>query len=198
MNIFAVNDNPHIAAVELCDQHIVKMPIESAQMLSTAHRCLDGDRFEDRTSNGRRYTRWIFSDERESVLYKSTMRGHPCTQWVMENLQNYLWLSIHALEMCEEYTRRYDKRHGSQDVIEYLRVNYPKNMPNAMRSPFAQAMPDYCKRSNAVDAYQTFYIEEKARFARWSKTCPPSWYEKNFRHVAKNLPKGLTSTEDMV
>jgi hypothetical protein len=179
MNIFAVNSNPNIAAIELCDQHVVKMPIESAQMLSTAHRCLDGDRFEDRTSNGRRYTRWILSDERESVLYKSTMRGHPCTQWVMESLQNYLWLSVHALELCEEYTRRYDKRHGSQNVIEYLRVNYPKNMPNdSLRSPFAQAMPDHCRRKDAVEAYQTYYIEEKARFARWSKTSMPSWFEK--------------------
>ena len=178
MNIFAVNDHPVLAAIDLCDQHIVKMPIESAQMLSTAHRCLDGDRFEDRTKNGRRYTRWIFSDERESVLYKSTMRGHPCTQWVMKSLENYCWLAIHALEMCEEYTRRYDKRHGSRDVIEYLRFNYPKNIPNPVRSPFAQAMPDYCKRSDAVDAYQTFYIEEKARFARWSKTPMPKWFEK--------------------
>ena len=180
MNIFAVQSNPNIAAIELCDQHIVKMPIESAQMLSTAHRCLDGDRFEDRTKNGRRYTRWILSDERESVLYKSTMRGHPCTQWTMESLQNYLWLSIHALEMCEEYTRRYDKRHGSQDVIEYLRVNYPKNLPNdSMRSSFAQAMPNNYKRQDSVEAYRQYYIGDKLKFARWKTPDKvPSWIDK--------------------
>ena len=181
MNIFAVQDQPETAAWDLCDQHIVKMPIESAQMLSTAHRVLDGEAQETRTSNGRRYTRWILSDERESVLYKSTMRGHPCTQWVMENLQNYLWLSVHALELCREYTRRYDKRHGSQDVIEYLRVNYPKNLPNvSMRTAFPQAMPNEYKRQNSVEAYRQYYIGDKLRFARWKNPDKvPNWIDRN-------------------
>jgi len=183
MNIFAVDQNPKTAAIQLCDQHVVKMPIESAQMLSTAHRVLDGYSKVTRTTNGRKYTRWMLSDERESVLYKSTMRGHPCTQWVMKNLQNYLWLSSHALELCEEYTRRYDKRHGSQDVIEYLHHNYPKNLPNApVHTDFAQAMPEDYKRQDSIEAYRQYYIGDKLRFARWKTSDKvPSWIDRELQ-----------------
>ena len=83
MNIFALNDSPFQSAREMCDKHVVKMPVETAQMLSTVHRMLDGDPYIDYSKNGRRIQRWRHHTDASSgnVLYRATMMNHPCTIW---------------------------------------------------------------------------------------------------------------------
>ena len=66
MNIFYLNEDPKIAAQEHCDKHVCKMTIEYCQLLSTAHRVLDGAEYYDKTKNGRRIKRWLLPDEREN------------------------------------------------------------------------------------------------------------------------------------
>ena len=108
MNIFAVNSDPRIAALELPDKLIPKMIVESAQMLSTAHRVLDGDATADTKG-----------------LYQKAYENHPSSVWVREDAMNYWWLWMHALTLCEEYKWRFSvdgnlKSHKTVPVIHAL------------------------------------------------------------------------------
>lgn len=72
MNIFTTNDCPIISAQEMCDKHVVKMIVEYAQLMSTAHRVLDGQEYYDKTKAGRRIKRWLHPDE---YLEKNIIQG---------------------------------------------------------------------------------------------------------------------------
>mgnify|MGYP003125210082 FL=1 len=178
MNIFVLDEDPKEAARQMCDKHVVKMIVESGQMLSTVWRVLDGNEWTDYSKNGRRIKRWKLPyDFFEEMLYKASFVGHPCTQWAMKNDKNYRWLADHAYELCKEYTRRYEKTHKAQDMISYLLHRTPKNIKSAdSLTPFAQAMPDQYKNASAVEAYRAYYLGEKKRFATW-KTETPSWFK---------------------
>ena len=179
MNIFILDENPQIAAQMQCDKHVVKMIVESAQMLSTAHRVLDGTEWTDYAKNGRRIKRWKSPYQlMEDLLYKASFVGHPCTQWVMENDKNYYWLAEHALELCREYGKRYKKIHKTDDMLSLIRYRKPVNIPIADDiTPFAQAMPDEYKNEDAVKAYRAYYLGEKTGFAEWKYSDTPTWYE---------------------
>ena len=179
MNIFVLDENPHVSAQMMCDKHVVKMIVESAQMLSTAHRVLDGTQYIELSANNRRIKRWKSPYKlMEDTLYKASFVGHPCTQWVMENDKNYYWLVEHAYELCKEYTRRYGKVHKSEDMISLIRYRKPKNIPIADSiTPFAQAMPEEYKNVNAVEAYRAYYLGEKTEFAAWNHSDTPAWYQ---------------------
>ena len=179
MNIFVLDENPVTSAKMMCDKHVVKMIVESAQMLSTAHRYLDGDEFISYSKNGRRIKRWCHpTDTMDSNvrLYKSIMINHPCTKWTCETDTNYRWLARHALSLCEEYTFRYRKKHASQNLIWWL-WDTPDNITIGDQTEFAQAMPDeYKVPKNAVEAYQAYYRGEKAGFAKWTTRETPEWF----------------------
>ena len=178
MNIFVLDENPIVAAQMMCDKHVVKMIVESGQMLSTAHRVLDGTEWTDYAKNGRRIKRWKSPYEvMENMLYKASFVGHPCTQWVMKNNMNYYWLAEHAYELCKEYNRRYSRVHKAEDMISLIRFRKPVNIPIAdSMTPFAQAMPEQYKNSNAVEAYRAYYNGEKTRFAKWKNDKIPNWF----------------------
>tara|TARA_Y100001937_G_scaffold26897_2_gene38512 strand:- start:4419 stop:4970 length:552 start_codon:yes stop_codon:yes gene_type:complete len=179
VNIFVLDEDPKEAARQMCDKHVVKMIVESGQMLSTVWRVLDGEEWTDYSKNGRRIKRWklpygLF----EQMLYKASFVGHPCTQWAMKNDKNYYWLAQHAYELCKEYTRRYRKTHKAEDMISYLLYRKPANIPSADSiTPFAQAMPDEYKNEDAVEAYRAYYLGEKTYFAEWKNAETPKWYE---------------------
>ena len=159
MNIFVLDDSPRESAVAHCDKHVCKMMIEYAQMLSTAHRVLDGDE--------------VISES----LYKVAHKNHPCTIWTRTNRSNYLWLFRLWKNLSMEYTLRYDRVHLSWTKLnKYLNFT-PKNIPDGVRTPQPQCMPDYCKvQNNPIQAYKSYYINEKKRFATWKKRQIPSWY----------------------
>ena len=153
MNIFVVDKNPVIAAQMLCDKHVVKMVLETAQMLCTvAHR------------HG-------YSKAR----YKKTHQHHPCTVWAGDSQSNYNWLTRHGLALCAEYTKRYEKRHKSQDIIEWCQRNV--TIPDQGLTPFKMAMPDKYKQSNITEAYRNYYRGEKAKIAKWKHGSPRWWKE---------------------
>ena len=152
MNIFVVDENPRIAARQLCDKHVVKMILESAQMLCSA--------FE----NGK-------------APYRRAYYNHPCTKWARESIANYEWLLTHAYQLCEEYFQRYGKIHKSLDAIDWCDNNYLSlNLPNTILTPFAQAMPDEYKNDNPIQAYRNYYNGEKSYFAEWKNTPTPEWF----------------------
>jgi len=190
MNIFVLDEDPKVAARMQCDKHVVKMIVESAQMLCTTHRYLDGKEWIDRSKNGRKITRWDhWSDYADAcyrpMLYKSVMLNHPCTIWTCKSLDNYDWHVEHALELCAEYDRRYRKIHATEKILRWCKKYSPRNSNRRQLSkgltPFAQAMPDHYKVSgDAVQAYRNYYIGDKARFAKWKEpSLVPEWFNVN-------------------
>ena len=93
MNIFYVDKDPIVSAKMLIDKHVVKMIVESAQMLSTAHRMIDGTQYQGKTKSNRNIKRWLHPNSNlEETLYKACHTGHPSTVWVMASAYNYNWL----------------------------------------------------------------------------------------------------------
>ena len=127
MNIFYVDRDPVKAAQMMCDKHIVKMILESAQMLCTAKRVLDGTPYEDKTKNGRKIKRWrLDNSNEEAIIYKAGWLRHPSTQWVMKSAYNYRWLYNHMMALNEEYKKRYNKNvdHVSVSKLKELLKEY--------------------------------------------------------------------------
>jgi len=159
MNIFYLDHDAETAARMHCDKHCVKMILETAQLLSTAHRVLDGDRNANLWS-----------------LYKLTHKNHPSAQWVRESTANYRWAFTLLVELCEEYTRRYDKRHKTTRLIEALGY-YPNNLPEGEFTQPPQCMPEpYHRSGDAVAAYREYYIQDKSHFAKWQYSPTPDWW----------------------
>jgi hypothetical protein len=171
MNIFVLDNNPITAASMMCDKHVVKMIVESCQLLSTAHHVLDGKEiFVD--SGKRKFKTFICN----KPICKATMINHPCTIWTREASGNYDWLWNHAYTLCNEYTLRYGKIHSMQKMIEGPLYDCPDNINQDILTKFAQAMPDQYKNQNAVIAYRQYYIGEKIKFAKWKLGNVPTWF----------------------
>lgn len=153
MNIFAVDSDPVVAAVCLSDAHVVKMVLETAQILSTVHH--------------------LHNPSPPSYCYAKTHYHHPCVVWAGATLANYRWTVEHGMALAEEYTHRYGRTHMSEAVIRVLRVAPP--LPDLPLQPFAQAMPDHFKSDNAVGSYRRYYREAKAHLHKWTKRNAPEW-----------------------
>ena len=118
MNIFYLDRDPVKAAQMSCDKHVVKMILESAQMLCTAKRVLDGIEWTDYTKNGRKIRRWrLENPNEEAIIYKAGWLKHPSTQWVMASSYNYMWLYRHmmALNNGGAYKKYRDLRESGID-----------------------------------------------------------------------------------
>ena len=176
MNIFAVNSDPRIAALELPDKLIPKMIVESAQMLSTAHRMIDGEQYYDLSKNGRRIARWRHPNSNlENVLYKASHQNHPSAVWVRENAIQYQYMYDLFVALCDEYTYRYGKVHMTDSKLRDVLNNIPDKMPlGDWREP-PQAMPDDVKSESSLDAYHKYYREYKKSFAKWTNREVPQF-----------------------
>ena len=150
MNIFYLDKDPAKAASYFYDKHKVKMILESAQMLCTAHH---------HYGNG------------DNVPYKKAHYNHPSSIWCRETSAQYYWLFEHMLALGNEYTKRYNKRHLSIEKCFDVLKNCPVGMPlgNKFEQP-PQCMPDEFKRSNAIHGYWTYYIIEKAKIINKNET----------------------------
>lgn len=179
MNIFHLDKDPNIAAQMMCDKHVVKMVVEYGQLLSTAHRVLDGTLYLDKTKNGRNIKRWrVPGKEREATLYKASHVNHPSNIWVRDNDKNYRWLYKHFAACAREYTHRYGKNHATFKKLNGHVWFAPRNIEQKLTTTkFAQAMPEYCKREDPVEAYRYYYINEKRRFANWTNRAMPWWFQ---------------------
>jgi hypothetical protein len=171
MNIFVLDNCAIESARMMCDKHVVKMIVESCQLLSTAHHVLDGKEIVV-DSGKRKYKTFVSNND----ICKATMINHPCTIWTRESKSNYIWLWNHAYALCKEYTLRYGKIHSMQKMLEGPLRNCPNNINNATRTTFVQAMPDQYKNENAVIAYRQYYLGEKVRFAKWKIGNIPIWF----------------------
>ena len=170
-----MHKTPTVSVKMHCDKHVVKMVIEYAQLLSTAHRMLDGTQWID-ASSGRRIKRWRLDNYcMDGVLYKASHINHPSAIWVRQNNSQYQYMYNMFENLCEEYTYRYGKIHMTDSKLRQLLVDSPKNIPIGSFQEPPQCMPYYCKQSNAVDGYKTYYREEKKGFAKWTKREVPEF-----------------------
>ena len=191
MNIFVLDENPITAAEMMCDKHIPKMVVESAQMLASAVRS------------------WGATDEqfieygiltKAGKPYRGGYANHPCTVWAGESNGNFSWLHDHAVALLVEYTHRFGKEHACHMPILKLRQLAVRVTPSMgmAKTPFALAMPDeyrpeygiltpeqidaddfnvyHASGNEAVQAYRRYYHSKQ--FAKWEKGTPaPDWWE---------------------
>ena len=177
MNIFFLDRDVRIAAQYHNDKHVVKMILESAQLLSTAHRILDGNMVVQANASGRKMKRWLLSDSRDSVLYTAGHVNHPSAVWVRSNIDHYRWLYDLFYQLIGEYKYRYDnKRHKCEDLLIPL-LSCPNNIPIVDWEDPPQCMPDECKTADVVEAYRNYYRTHKRRMASWKIRGTPSWYK---------------------
>lgn len=178
MNVFYLDKDPKVCAEMHCDKHVVKMIIEYAQLLSTAHRVLDGEEYID-DSSGRRIRRWSLPDDREQLYYKASHINHPSAIWTRANNGNYTWLNQLFCALCDEYTHRYGRVHMTAEKLRGKLTRVPTNIaPGFLYEP-PQAMPFTCKMLKAIDGYRRYYIREKASFAKWTNRDIPRWFNAN-------------------
>jgi len=187
MNIFILNDDPVIAAQEQCDKHIPKMVVESAQMLSTTHRMIDGVETKVPSKSGKRMVKgYYLDDDREDILYKAVHFNHPCTVWTRESCCNYSWHYEHFVALCDEYTYRYGKKHATDEKLRNVLSKLPNkiNRKGGM-TPFKLAMksnPECVVHglggTDAVATYKNFYQTKQHRFKMvWTKRPVPEWFK---------------------
>jgi len=191
VNIFYLSSVPKICAEMHLDKHVVKMILEYAQLLSTTHRVLDGTQYVGMSATGRKQTRYVLPDNRESMLYSATHVNHPSAVWVRQSVSNYMWLSKLLVELCVEYTHRYGKVHKCErdGLVKLLYECVPDNisLSNIFTEP-TPAMPDECKIINdSISSYRKYYIEKKHHFAKWTKREIPSWFAGGLNNNYANL-----------
>ena len=163
MNIFFLEHNPELCAKYHNDKHCVKMILETAQILSTAHRVLDGQEL-------------VIYDSRQELLYKATHINHPCSVWVRQSSQNYSWAYNLFVELLNEYTYRYGKTHKSSELMRMLEYIPVRPADGEFTEP-AQAMPDDVKvPGNSVIAYRKYYRKYKNHLAQWKNREIPFWF----------------------
>lgn len=147
MNIFVLDADPVEAARAQHDKHVVKMVLESAQLLC---------------------------GPQPGAPYKPTHMAHPCARWARASRANYLWLAEHALALAAEYTRRFERVHASERVIWWCAARADEIHEGPLQ-PHAQAMPEAYRGPCAVAAYRRYYVAEKLRGARWTRRGRPAW-----------------------
>jgi len=177
MNIFYLHENPKICAQYHVDKHCVKMIVETCQLLSTAHRVLDGHEMIGHTKTGRKAKRWTLPDSRERILYHATHVNHPSAIWARASKANYVWLHNLLLELLREYTYRYEKTHKCTEITEALKT-VPHNIPDLPFTEPTPAMPDQYKvMGNAIQSYHNYYNGEKIRMFSWKKRDIPQFIQ---------------------
>ena len=157
MNIFALHSDPYRAAKMHCDKHVVKMILETAQMLSTAHHVHDMECAQD-------------------GLYKIAHKNHPSTKWVRESNNNYMWAWCLMHGLCKEYTARYGKIHATETKLLQKLMNPPHNIPIGCKTSIPQCMPIEYKCDDTVQAYRNYYIGAKKDIAVWKHGNYPEWW----------------------
>ena len=167
MNIFYLHRDPVKAATVQYNKHVVKMILETAQLLCGVHHTTD--------------------QVTDQIPYKLSHKNHPCAIWSRESLSNYLYLCDFGLELCKEYTYRYGKIHACARLKDVL-ANVPKNISIGSFTPPTPAMPDECKiANNSLASYHKYYIEKKVRFAKWTNREEPLWYSNAINTNNANL-----------
>lgn len=170
MNVFFTNSDPKRCADEHCTVHTRKMIIEYAQMLSTAHRVLDGNEYADRHG-----------------LYKQTHTNHPSAKWVRENSLHYCWLFSVFAHLCENYSKASNRSHKTARLLTAL-AQPPKNIPAAATfSPPPMAMPEEFRSDDVAKSYQDYVNSKYADWTTRTRKIQVAWHIKQPNWVSYEL-----------
>lgn len=153
MNIFMLSLDPAEAARLHCDRHVVKMILETAQLLYTAH--------------------WEHGTTMPENAYRKTHPNHPSAKWVRESETNYHWLCRLGLFLCDEYTFRYGKHHKTEDHLVWLCMHVPAGLADVGWTPPKLAMPDEFKHEDPVTAYRMYYAGAKKHLLQYTRRPSP-------------------------
>lgn len=153
MNIFYLAPTPREAAQLHCDKHVVKMILETAQILATVHH----------------------THGNHEVTYKATHVNHPSVKWAAATRANYLWLHKLGLELCAEYYYRYGKIHKCHQYLIGELYFPPTDQPDGEWSEPPACMPDEYKTDDIVQSYKNYYRGAKSQFAKWTNRDTPDF-----------------------
>ena len=163
MNIFVLDLKPTINAKYHVDRHVTKMFIETIQLLCNSYR--DGNMPEKHYPPN---------------IYKRTHYNHPCSKWVRESMENYIWTVFHAQALYDEYMYRFNNpvTYGrARLILEHCQSKPPQNLPSTGLTPFALAMPDEYKCDDPVKSYRNYYLGEKEYLFSWTNRDTPKWID---------------------
>ena len=197
MNIFYLNNDPKLCAEMHLDKHVVKMILEYAQLLSTAHRVLDGTVSTRLSKSGRKQQYYPLAGERDNFLYSATHVNHPSAVWVRYSYENYEWLYKLFIALLDEYTHRYGRIHATARLIDALHtppIHIPKGIGFTEPTP---AMPNEVKvlrevatdryEIDSIKSYHKYYIHNKVHIAKWTKREIPLWYSEGIKSAYLQL-----------
>ena len=183
MNIFYLDKDPFVAAQMQVDKHVVKMVLETAQLLSTAHRLLDGTEYVGQSASGRKAKRWKLDDDRETNIYSATHMNHPSAVWCRASNNNYNWLYWHLCGLIDEYYHRYGKVHKCTSLKPYL-SNPPRNISFGPFTPVTPAMDTkYIISADSVTNYRNYYKHGKLHLHKYTKRQMPDWLKDTDENV---------------
>ena len=171
MNIFVLSWILQQCAKYHCDKHVIKQILETTQLLSTCHH----------VTNEAQAKIWV----EQGLIYRKTHYNHPCSIWLRECQENYIWLCHFGIALCKEYAYRYDKKtddHKCYAKLIFLIHNVPPLPTNGGVITLPKlAMPDAYKTNDPVLSYRMYYLNDKERMLVWRKRGPPSWVPKPLR-----------------
>lgn len=169
MNIFVTNRSPSQSAIVLPDKHIVKMPLESCQMLSIVA-----------SEHYHNYGKLYKKDMTAYNTARGAFKNHPCTQWAAESIHNAYWLLCHGLSLCSEYKYRFKKDHGCYSTLLHAHDIFPTGALDKV-TPFVRAMPDEYKLDKSIDTFTAYerYIASKP------------WVKSNYLRVPERKPEWI-------
>ncbi len=162
MNIFAVDNNPFKAATMLCDEHVIKMPMEAVRILCSVLKS---------------------SFNIDDVPYSTNLDGtHGCAVWASESPDNFEWLLNYGFALCEEYKRRYHKLPKARRLLVSVRSIYKNQLWGRLlefkcltQTKFYLCMPDNFRKFDAIESYRYYYANTFARILKYTNRMPPIW-----------------------
>eukprot|EP00009_Paramoeba_aestuarina_P003922 CAMPEP_0201523450 /NCGR_PEP_ID=MMETSP0161_2-20130828/19904_1 /ASSEMBLY_ACC=CAM_ASM_000251 /TAXON_ID=180227 /ORGANISM="Neoparamoeba aestuarina, Strain SoJaBio B1-5/56/2" /LENGTH=296 /DNA_ID=CAMNT_0047922565 /DNA_START=105 /DNA_END=995 /DNA_ORIENTATION=+ len=158
VNIFYLDDNLQVNCAYYADKHVVKMVIESCQLLSAICR--------------------VHGQSEEEAPYGIHSLKHPCALWAGASLSNWRWLRELTLELNKEYMFRYNKSEDHKSAAICKTLKEPEGLIDVGITERPQSMPDeYKVKNDPVQAYRNYYIGEKQYFCKWTKRDVPEWYK---------------------
>ena len=182
MNIFYLDEDPVSAAQLMVDSHVIKMILESAQLLSTAHRILDGFEYVGVSKSGRKIKRYELHDSREPIVYQATHVNHPSAIWSRSSVENYNWLVDHMFALMSEYKFRFNKKHKCDGELSYMVSTPPVELKEFDATVIPSCMDkQYIISNDPVKNYRNYYKYGKKHDKRgrnmhiWTNRDTPEW-----------------------
>lgn len=183
MNIFVLSLDPEEAAQYHCDKHVIKMILETTQLLYMCWNFFNTENWRDFLENKLKTNKTLIEMSKvQNINFKTYKCGkghmnHPCSKWLRQSKQNYIWLCKLGIELCKEKTYRWpnNKQHSCLGHLEVLSEYIPQDLPDIPLTNFSLAMPDAYKSDDIVKSYKMYYNMDKRTILKWTNRSQPEW-----------------------